>query len=83
MTSVIVAHEEGRRFSHTFGDTSITEWTVEDAEHGCRYTLTHHGGDADPATGWHTHLATLDMFAASGQVVAQGDSVFADLYADL
>ena len=83
MTSVIVGFDEGRRFAFTFGDGSLTEWTVEPAEHGCRYTLTHHGGDADTATGWHTHLATLDMYAASGQVVAQDDSLFADLYRDL
>ena len=83
MTSVIVGLEEGRRFAYTFGEASITEWTVEPADHGCRYTLTHHGADADSATGWHTHLATLDMYAASGQVVAQDPSLFADLYADL
>ena len=83
MTSVVVGLEEGRRFAYTFGDASITEWAVEPAEHGCRYTLTHHGGDADSATGWHTHLATLDMYLASEQVVAQDPSLFAELYRDL
>ena len=83
MTSVVVGYEEGRRFAFTFGDSSITEWTIEPAEHGCRYALTHHGGDADSAGGWHHHLITLDMFLASGQVVPQDPALSHDLYTDL
>lgn len=83
MTSVIVGLEPERRFAFTFGDSSITEWTVEPAEHGCRFALTHHGGDADTAGGWHHHLITLDMFLASGRVVPQDPVRSHDLYADL
>ncbi|HYD08899.1 MAG TPA: SRPBCC domain-containing protein, partial [Acidimicrobiales bacterium] len=82
MSSVITALEKGRRFAFTFGDASITEWTVSPAQHGCRYTLTQHNAEPDTAGGWHHHLLTLDMFLASGQVVPQDPALSHALYAE-
>jgi uncharacterized protein YndB with AHSA1/START domain len=72
---VVVVCEPARRLAYTFNDIDVVEWTIEPTDFGCRFQLRHHGIDDDAAavglgSGWHGFLLQLDMFAASGQYMA-------------
>jgi uncharacterized protein YndB with AHSA1/START domain len=77
---VIVRVESGRTLAYVWGMT-VVEWTLEDAEGGCAYTLVQSGLEpkadetaGDYAAGWHGFLDQLDMHL-EGEYLTREESV--------